>query len=79
MELVEEHDVRFHGQRALTIAIRCFCPPESFDGYSSALSCKPERAPSSFIAAAFCLLLILLFTSFGPAMMFSRTVRLLKG
>ena len=34
-------------QSARTMAIRCFCPPDSWDGYAPARSARPTRRSSS--------------------------------
>ena len=46
MLLFKEHHFRFH-RKSLTIATRCFCPPESWIGYAPARSASPTRSRSS--------------------------------
>ncbi len=58
---------------ARTMAIRCFCPPESILGYSPALSARPMRS-SSARAWASASAGVFFFSVTGARVMFCRTV-----
>ena len=64
-------------QSALAMATRCFCPPESWEGYACALSESPTFS-NICMACALAAFLSAFFSSTGASVKLSNTLRLLN-